>query len=282
MIKKDVFARIVQDYDAIFFDAFGVLKDYWGIIEGVSDTITHLLKDKKEIFIVTNDASRSPHQLAEKYQLAGIKEITHDKIISSGMLAREYLRYKVKEGKVAYLGTDNSAHYIEALGLSTIPINRLELDKIDDITALVLLDDEGFDWNHDLSKAINLLRYKNIPVVVANTDRTYPVSRKEINIAVGGIANMLEEITSRHFIRFGKPDAQMFMFAFEQLQHRKEIQKNKILMVGDTLHTDIIGGNKFGLDTCLVLSGNTLESQLHYLLDVTGIQPTYICDTAVL
>ena len=29
-------------------------------------------------------------------------------------------------------------------------------------------------------------------------------------------------------------------------------------MVGDTLHTDIIGGNKFGLDTVLVLSGNTL------------------------
>lgn len=52
-------------------------------------------------------------------------------------------------------------------------------------------------------------------------------------------------------------------------------------MVGDTLRTDILGGNKFGLDTVLVLSGNTLPQDANTRITATGILPTYICESAV-
>jgi len=52
-------------------------------------------------------------------------------------------------------------------------------------------------------------------------------------------------------------------------------------MVGDTLQTDILGGNKFGLDTVLVLSGNTLPKDADNRITATGIVPTYICNSAV-
>jgi ribonucleotide monophosphatase NagD (HAD superfamily) len=52
-------------------------------------------------------------------------------------------------------------------------------------------------------------------------------------------------------------------------------------MVGDTLYTDIIGGNKFGLDTVLVLSGNTLPDMALVRISSSGIIPTYICESAV-
>jgi len=52
-------------------------------------------------------------------------------------------------------------------------------------------------------------------------------------------------------------------------------------MVGDTLHTDILGGNKFGLDTVLVYTGNTLPEDAATSITSTGIVPTYICETAV-
>jgi ribonucleotide monophosphatase NagD (HAD superfamily) len=52
-------------------------------------------------------------------------------------------------------------------------------------------------------------------------------------------------------------------------------------MVGDTLQTDIWGGNKFGLDTVLVLSGNTQPKDAENRIIATGIIPTYICDSAV-
>jgi ribonucleotide monophosphatase NagD (HAD superfamily) len=56
-----------------------------------------------------------------------------------------------------------------------------------------------------------------------------------------------------------------------------EFTKHEILMVGDTLQTDILGGNKFGLDTALVLTGNTVESSIKTRVAATGIIPDYIC-----
>ncbi len=282
MTKISSFANVIQQYDAIFFDAFGVLKNYNGLIEGVAETIYKLHNDQKQIFILTNDSSRSPFELAKRYQQQGIDLITEENMISSGMLAREYLQLKIKKGTIAYLGTKNSAHYVENLGLPTLPISEVQPENFSDISALVLLDEEGFNWESDLSKSINLLRHKNIPVVVANTDRTYPVSNNQINIAIGGIANMLEDIVGKRFIRFGKPDVPLFIYAYEKLSSIKSIPKDKILMVGDTLHTDILGGNKFGIHTALVLSGNTLPDQYHFLINTSGIIPDYVCHSVAL
>lgn len=274
------FQSIVTQYKTVFFDAFGVLKNHKGLIPGVSDTFKFLKENGIDYFIITNDASRGPKELANSYTQQGLTEITQSKIISSGMLAREYLKLKVKQGTVAYLGTAQSAHYIETLGTKTISIADLDLTKADEVNALVFLDDEGFDWYHDINKAVNLLRTKNIPAIVCNTDKSYPVSKHEVAIAIGGIAEMVEKIVGKKFIRFGKPDAQMFIFAYEHSVGKGGVaDKGQILMVGDTLDTDILGGNKFGLDTVLVLSGNTIPTQAQMKITASGIIPDYICDS---
>jgi HAD superfamily hydrolase (TIGR01450 family) len=276
------FKDVVGQYKAVFFDAYGVLKNHKGLLPGINDTFQYLIDHGIDYYILTNDASRSPDQLANAYTSKGVKAITPDRIISSGMLAHEYLHYKVKEGKVTYLGTKNSAHYIETAGLKTIAVSDVDLDDMQDLNALVFLDDEGFSWNHDINKVVNILRKRNMPVIVANTDISYPVNKNEISIAIGGLADMVEEIIGKTFIRFGKPDAQMFMFAYEKVLEKQQIRKDQILMVGDTLSTDIIGGNKFGLDTVLVLTGNIMPHQAELKIATTGIIPTYICESVTM
>lgn len=283
MYSTQPFATVVEKYKVVFFDAFGVLKSYSGLIPGIIETFDYLSASNKEYYIVTNDASRSPMQLAESYHNMGLHTIHHERIISSGMLAKEYLDLKVSDGIVAYLGTENSAHYIEREGLQALPVSAINEDNIHLVNALVLLDDEGFDWFSDINKTVNILRQRTIPAIVANTDSIYPVSgSNNVSIAIGGIATMIESIVGKRFIRFGKPDSQMFMFAFDMIRERRSISKNEILMVGDTLHTDIIGGNKFGLDTVLVLSGNTLPDDAATRISSTGIVPTYVCERATI
>ncbi|MCX6214488.1 TIGR01459 family HAD-type hydrolase [Spirosoma sp.] len=276
------FKTVAEKYKVIFFDAFGVLKNSEGLLPGIEHTFNWLQETGKEFYVLTNDASRGPHELAESYYRQGFYAIQPERIISSGMLAREYLDLKVHNGTVAYLGTEKSAHYLETTGLKTLPISQVDLKDVADINALVLLDDEGFDWNTDLTKTVNLLRKRNIPVIVANTDTTYPVSKTRIAIAIGAVAKMIETIVGKQFIRFGKPDAQLFMFAYERLKTDDNISKRDILMVGDTLRTDILGGNKFGLDTALVLTGNTQPQDAEVLIRSTGIIPTYICKSVII
>ena len=78
-----------------------------------------------------------------------------------------------------------------------------------------------------------------------------------------------------------KPDSQIFMYAFDELNRFGHFQKNEILMVGDTLHTDILGGNKFGVKTTLVLTGNTRADTAELQINASGIIPDYICNSIV-
>ena len=245
------FRDIAKNYKVVFLDSYGVLKNHKGLIEGVQYTVDELRTNGSVIRVLTNDASRSVEQQAEVFQKLGFHNIEPDEIITSGMLARQFLQLKITDGKIAYLGTKNSAQYILQSGLEHIAVKDIDLENCDDISAFVFLDDEGFDWNYDINTTVNFLRRKNVPVIVANTDQYYPVSKNDVAVATGGIAKLVENMLNKKFIKFGKPDTQMFMYAFDGLNGNGTYSKNDILMVGDTLHTDILGGNKFGLKTTI-------------------------------
>jgi HAD superfamily hydrolase (TIGR01450 family) len=275
----DSFRELADNYSVIFFDAYGVLKNFGGVIDGVLDVLADLKKEGKELFVVTNDSSRSPKKMSQLYTHPEAGEIfPEDRIISSGMLARDFLRAKVRMKKVAYLGKPDAAYYIQSAGLTAVPI--AEVTDAAEIGAIALLDDEGFEWQGDINRAINLLRRTTIPVVVANADTVYPVRGNDVAIAVGGIATLMEAACGRSFVRFGKPDAYMFSYSFSRASAiTPGISRKNILMVGDSLETDIRGGNKFGIDTVLVLSGNTARENYPFLIDRTGDIPDYVCES---
>ena len=173
-----------------------------------------------------------------------------------GLWRVQYLDKRIPYGKVAYLGKPESAHYIEIAG--KIPVPVADCTAKDNVVAIVLLDDEGFDWFRDVNSTLNLIRRTNVPVVVANPDIAYPMRGNDIAIAVGSLGGLLSDITEKTFVRFGKPDSMMFAYALTRAQQIPNVTKRDVLFVGDTLRTDIIGANTYGFDATLVLSGNTL------------------------
>ena len=273
------FFDIADKYKAILLDSYGVLKNHTGLIDGVQNTVEQLRDAGKIIRILTNDASRSQQQQVDSFARLGLTGIEPHEIITSAMLAKHFLEKKIASGKVAYLGTENSAVYVRHPDIDTIPVSEIDLDNMDDFTAFVFLDDEGFDWNTDISKTVNILRRQTMPIIIANTDKIYPVAKDQVSVATGGIAQLVASMLSKRFINFGKPDSQMFMFAYEQINKDVAVDKNEILMVGDTLHTDILGGNKFGVQTMLVLTGNTREDNVDMHIRSSGIIPDYICNS---
>lgn len=273
------FRETAKRYSVIFLDAYGVLKSSSGLIEGALEAVKSLIADGKEVFVVTNDSSRSPESMAERYNAqAGCELLPPERYISSGLLASEYLENQIPYGKVAYLGKPESAHYVEIAGKIPVPI--ADCTSKDNIVAIVLLDDEGFDWFRDVNATLNLIRKMNCPVIVANADITYPMRGNDIAIAVGSLGGLLSQITEKTFVRFGKPDSMMFAYALARAKKElPHVTKRDVLFVGDTLRTDIIGSNTYGFDSTLVLSGNTLPERADLMIQASGIIPTYISES---
>lgn len=83
-----------------------------------------------------------------------------------------------------------------------------------------------------------------------------------------GISEYFKEIIISDEIGIAKPDSRIFEYALKQLNHT---HKQSVLMIGDKLNSDIIGGNNYGIDTCWVNLAGTTNS--------TNIDPTYEIDS---
>ncbi|WP_116106018.1 HAD-IIA family hydrolase [Lewinella sp. IMCC34191] len=272
------FADVAEQFPVIFFDSYGVLRNHRGPIPNAIQTVEKLMERGKHVRVLTNNAARSPQAAAVRMADYGIHCISEDKIITSGATTRHFLEQKVKKGKVAYLGTAASAEYIIGAGLEAIPISAVDFERLDEIGAVAFLDDEGYDMNVDINLLINILRKCQVPVVVANTDLLYPTTANDVALATGSIARLAEYVLGRKFVKFGKPASQMFQMALDSVAlEMPEVCPADILMVGDTLHTDILGGNTYGVSTALVLSGNTRPESAETEIKSSGIIPDFVC-----
>ncbi|PPK88104.1 HAD superfamily hydrolase (TIGR01459 family) [Neolewinella xylanilytica] len=272
------FDEVAAKFPVIFFDSYGVLRNHRGPIPNAIQTVERLMEAGKHVRVLTNNAARSPQAAADRMAEYGLHCIGEDKIITSGATTRHFLEQKVKRGKVAYLGTAASAEYIIGAGLEAIPISAVDIMRLDEIGAVAFLDDEGYDMNVDINLLINILRKCQVPVVVANTDLLYPTTANDVALATGSIARLAEYVLGRKFVKFGKPASQMFQMALDSVaQEFPSVCPRDILMVGDTLHTDILGGNTYGVSTALVLSGNTRPESAETEINASGIIPDFVC-----
>ena len=79
-----------------------------------------------------------------------------------------------------------------------------------------------------------------------------------------GVAELMEGIFISDEIRYDKPDVRFFEYVQKSILG---FEKNKALVIGDSLFSDIRGGVDFGLDTCYLNVYNEKNT--------SEIQPTY-------
>jgi ribonucleotide monophosphatase NagD (HAD superfamily) len=75
---------------------------------------------------------------------------------------------------------------------------------------------------------------------------------------------------------FGKP----YTEAFSDAARRIGLLSNRLAMVGDTLHTDVLGGAAAGMGTVLVTRhGLFAGREVEPFIGVSGIRPDMIIET---
>lgn len=113
----------------------------------------------------------------------------------------------------------------------------------------------------DNSKELVETLYNDYTLSIVTNGLT-SVQEKRIRKSV--IASYFKDIVISEEIGVSKPNPKIFEYALKNLN---QVDKSKVLMIGDSLTSDIQGGINFEIDTCWY--------NPYKLLNETGIKPTY-------
>lgn len=252
-------AQLISRFDALLSDLDGVVYAGPHAIPGAVESLLRLAGIGVGLGYVTNNASRTPAQVAAHLRELGAPAEDHQ-VVSSSQAAAELLASLLPAGAAVLItGSPALAHEIELVGLK--PVHGAE----DKPVAVVQGFNPGIGWK-DLAEASYVVAGGAL-WVATNTDMSIPQARG-IAPGNGTLVAAVAAATRQTPLVAGKPEAPLFHAA------AKRLSAERPLVVGDRLDTDILGGNKAGFATVAVLTGvDTLET---ILAARTDERPGYI------
>jgi HAD superfamily hydrolase (TIGR01450 family) len=237
---KATLAEASEPFDALVLDAFGVLNVGDSPIPGAVARMAELRARGISLCVLTNAASYTRAQAQAKYRRLGF-DFAPEELVSSRDVAAAHL------GRIAP-GILWGA--IAAEGDSFADLDAEVADLLAD--PALWQRAEGFlflssaRWTPALqAQLVASLMQAPRPVVIANPDLVAP-REDGLTIEPGFWGHDLQDRTGQapHF--FGKP----YPEAFDAV--RQHLGASRPAMVGDTLHTDVLGGRAAGMGTILV------------------------------
>lgn len=244
--------------DVLFADLDGVIYTGDNAVPFAVESLNAAAKLVRLAYI-TNNASRTPTAIAEHLNKLGLT-VTADDIVSSPQATVKILATLVDPGSTILV--------IGGEGLISEVVNAgfVVTDSADDEPAAVI---QGFaptvGWVH-LAEASFAL-HRGIPWVATNTDWTIPVARG-VAPGNGTLVSAVHLAVGRLPVFAGKPEKAIFDYAAERFD------ASNALVIGDRLDTDILGANRVGMRSALVLTG--IDGPKQVLAASEDHQPTYI------
>ena len=260
---------IAEQYDTFVFDAYGVLNTGLIPIPGATECVAGLRELGKQVFVLTNAASQPAANNVPKFSALGF-DFTAEEIVSSRAAAEKVLETFPSDflwgaGAAANFTPDQIA----------VPIQKLadEQSAYDDVDGFVLFSIQ--DWNADRQLRLERSLKSNLrPVIVANPDIVAPVGG-ELSTEPGYLGHRLVERLGADVQFHGKPFPSVYDIVEARMTARSA--GRRVVMIGDTLHTDVLGGAARGWDTVLV-TGHGLFKGLdpNTFIYASGIVPHWM------
>lgn len=231
---------------AVLFDMDGVLYRGNQALPGVNELLAFLTSQGVTYTCITNNASRTREQFSAKLQAMGIA-VPPERIITSSTATSVWLRARVPHGTTVYaIGMDGLR---EALFGDGYFVEQPERPQYVVVGA-------DFEVTYAKLKVACYAIRAGAQFIGTNPDTTFPME-DGIAPGVGALIAALEAATEHKAMIIGKPQPAMFETALQMLG----IPATEALAIGDRLDTDILGANRAGVPSALVLTGVTTPEQ---------------------
>ena len=231
------------------------------LFDGTLDFLEHVKNIGGRAMFLTNNSSKSVQKYIEKLGSMGIKAEKED-FTTSAQATALYLQKTHKDDLLYVFGTQALKDELVEYGLKITDTLQ------DEIKCLVM----GFDTELCFQKLEDacILLNRGVDYIATNPDWVCPTWYGSVPDC-GSIAQILQTATGRLPKFIGKPEPTMIDLAIEYTRFTKE----EAIILGDRLYTDIASGSNAGIDTALMLSG---ESTMNDVEEFEGKKPTYIFD----
>lgn len=242
-------AALVDHFDGYILDLWGVLHDGVTAFPQALDCLQRLRRAGKRILILSN-APRRAAEVAGRCAELGLTPDTYDLLMSSGEEAWRHLKerpddwHRALGSRCYHLGPERDLGMREGLDHRFVD----DLAQADFILLTGALNQA--DTRETYTALLESALARGLPMVCANPD--YLVIRGGAEeICAGTIALAYEDMGGD--VRYhGKPHAGIYRTCLGLFDG---IPAERILAVGDSVRTDIVGAQSMGVQSVFVVSG---------------------------
>lgn len=232
-----------------------VLSDIWGVVHNGLESFPeacealHTYRRRGGTVILITNAPRPADSVQRQLRKLGVADETYDAIVSSGDLTRLYVADHPGR-KMFWLGPERDNSIYRGLDVVLAP-----MEEADYIVCTGLYDDDETETAEDYRGMMLKARERKLTLICANPDIVVERGDRLIYCA-GAIAELYRELGGE-VIFYGKPHRPIYERAMALAGERQghQIDRKKVLAIGDSVRTDLTGAREFGIDCLFVTRG---------------------------
>jgi glycerol-1-phosphatase len=235
-------------FDGFLVDLDGVVWVGRELVPGAVDALRELHSTGKEVVYVTNNPGRPPSTYVERLREAGVP-VEEGRVVTAGVATAGLAAERV--------GADAGAFVIGAPAfhdsVAEAGLRLLESEAAREADAVIVSGHRGFDYEELLTATLAL--HNGAALFATSRDPTLPMPDGAWP-GTGSILAAVETATGKQAEIGGKPERHLFDQARALIGDAE-----RVVMIGDRVASDIVGGHRAGLATILVLSGATSRDE---------------------
>lgn len=234
---------MLKDKKLFLLDIDGTVCIGQRLISGTKEFLEAVRESGGQFVFITNNSTRSIDDYILSFQKLGIMT-DYSNFITASFATVQYLK-KNYDGKLIYvMGTKSLMRELKRNKI------RVTTDCMDPEIACVLVSYDNQLTYEKIQDTCQILSTRDVDYIATNLDYVCPIEFGYVPDC-GAICQMIEHAVKKAPQYMGKPGTAMIEYALK-LNH---YSKDKTLIVGDRLYTDILCGHRSGVETALVLTG---------------------------
>lgn len=229
---------MLQRLRGFVFDLDGCVWNGDALNPGARDTLLALHAAGRRLAFISNNSRATGDELRARLHDFGVSVAEH--VLTPLEIIGRVIADAYGASRVLVMGAEELARAVARGGHEIVAMNRYR-------EATVVVVGNDFELTYERLTAAARVAAAGAPLITPNVDPRLPIEDGDFMPGCGAIVQAVAVAAGRSPIVVGKPEAPLFKIALERLG----LVAAEVAMVGDSVASDVRGGQAVGMPTVL-------------------------------